>query len=203
MLQNIVRPLATAYWRRRFKPRMERLELDLFQRFLARSSAYFEFGIGGSTCLAAKLVKSTVHGVDSDPAWVANVLREIGPTTKDVRLRTVDIGPVGDWGYPVDTVKLPLFENYSKAILRTGFRDYDLCLVDGRFRVACFLQALTYLPHDAVIAIHDYVRPDYWVIEEFARPIAGVGELRFFVRRPDVDEDRLGEVLAAYRTVPQ
>lgn len=183
---------------------MDSHELDLLETFLAQSSAYFEFGVGGSTCLASKLVKTTIHAVDSDPAWIAKVLSKIGPSSKDVRLRTVDIGPVGKWGHPQDAANLPLFENYSRAILQTGFRDYDLCLVDGRFRVACFLQALAYLPHDAVIAIHDYgPRPHYWVVEEFARPIAGIGDLRFFVRRPAVNDNRLSDVLGAYRTVPE
>ena len=37
-----------------------------------------------------------------------------------------------------------------------GTQDADLYLVDGRFRVACFIQTLMHCKPDAVILIHDY-----------------------------------------------
>lgn len=175
-------------------------EVDLLKTFLSRTSNYFEFGMGGSTCLAATLVKQRISAVDSDASWVASVRETIGETDKYIDLRHVDIGRTGSWGAPVSRERETLFARYSQSILETGFRDFDLCLVDGRFRVACFLQALQFLRADAIIAIHDYaVRPHYHVVEEFARPIATAHQLSFFIRRPDVNWAALSLSLESHR----
>lgn len=182
---------------------MHETEIELLSAFLGQSSAYFEFGMGGSTCLAARLVRQRVHAIDSSADWVEKVRQEIGTSDKEIRISTVDIGPTGNWGNPVGRSHAALFPDYSLSITRTGFVDYDLCLVDGRFRVACFLQALSTLRADAVIAIHDYtVRPAYHVVEEFARPVAGANQLRMFVRRPGIDMNRLRAVLDRHRDNP-
>ena len=183
---------------------MHPTEIDLFSEFLAYTSSYYEFGMGGSTCLAAKMVKDRVHAIDSDPAWVENVRNEIGSPTKDIQMSVVNIGPTGGWGTPIGRDHEHLFPDYSLSITRTGFTDYDFCLVDGRFRVACFLQALSILPADAVIAIHDYLsRPQYHLVEQFARPIAGKGQLRLFVRRHGADMGAVATMLETYRRNPE
>lgn len=183
---------------------MHETEIALFSAFLGQSAAYFEFGMGGSTCLAAKLVKERIHAIDSHSLWVEKVGQEIGTSEKDIQIRTVNIGPTGAWGTPIGRTHENLFSDYSLSITRSGFGDYDLCLVDGRFRVACFLQAISVLRADAVVGIHDYTsRPYYHVVEEFARPIAGVNELKMFVRRPEVDQKALAAALEQYRMNPQ
>jgi len=92
------------------------------------------------------------------------------------------------------------FDLYSKAILETNYTDFDFCLVDGRFRVACFIEALLFLKSGAVLAIHDYAtRPAYHVVERFARPIAASGQLSFFVRRHDCNEKDARQVLESHR----
>jgi len=146
---------------------MQPREIALLESFLSESGAYFEFGMGGSTCLAATLVRSRIDAVDTSPEWVANVRDEIGDLpAKSVNLRYIDVGPTGNWGTPLSKDSEQKFPGYSRAILETGFSDYDFCLVDGRFRVACFLQALSHLNGDAVIAVHDYTsRPIYHLIE--------------------------------------
>ncbi|WP_159588040.1 hypothetical protein [Chelativorans xinjiangense] len=179
---------------------MQPEELELFKAFLSEADAYFEFGMGGSTCLAATLVKKRISAVDSDRVWVSKVRGEIGNSTKHVDLRHVDIGPTGAWGTPVSRENEHLFRSYSGSIVETGFRDFDLCLVDGRFRVACFLQALQFLRPGAIIGIHDYVmRPAYKIVEDFARPIASRQQLKFFVRRTDWNEMGLKDALEAHR----
>lgn len=183
---------------------MHQTEIALLSAFLGQSAAYFEFGMGGCTCLAAQLVKERVHAIDSHDLWVEKVGQEIGTSAKDIRIKTVNIGPTGDWGHPVGRTHENLFPDYSLSITRTGFLDYDLCLVDGRFRVACFLQAISVLRADAVVGFHDHTsRPHYHVVEEFARPIAGINELRMFVRRPGVDQKALAATLEKYWKNPQ
>lgn len=183
---------------------MHEKEIALFSAFLGQATSYFEFGMGGSTCLAAECVKDRIHAIDSDKAWVEKVRAEIGDTKKDLQVGTVDIGPTGNWGHPVGRDHVERFPAYSLSITRTGFVDYDFCLVDGRFRVACFLQALALIPSDSVIGFHDYAsRPNYHVVEAFARPIASANELKLFVRRPGINRDALSKALERYRNNPE
>lgn len=169
---------------------MTAAEIALLESFMRQSRSYFEFGMGGSTCLAARTVQSRISAIDSDTQWVENVREEIGTSDKEIILERIDIGRTGDWGTPIGRESQDKFPAYSKAVLEQP-TDVDLCLVDGRFRVSCFLTALHHLRPDAVLAIHDYVRPEYFEIETFARPIAGADNLRMFLRRPDVDMQAL------------
>jgi hypothetical protein len=182
---------------------MSNSEIELFSRFLSSSSQYFEFGMGGSTCLAAELVKKKIYAVDSDVAWIDKVRTEIGETNKEVKLIHVDIGPTGSWGMPKSSKMNEMFPAYSDAILEANVEEIDICLVDGRFRVACFLKALSSLNSSAVIAMHDYRdRPHYHIIEKYARPIAQCQQLYFFVKRPDADMRALFAQLESHRNNP-
>ncbi|TWG99876.1 hypothetical protein L598_001200000080 [Mesorhizobium sp. J18] len=168
------------------KIQMSKDEIALLSNFMRKSDHYFEFGMGGSTCLAAELVAKSVSAIDSSIEWVQKVREKIGESPKDITLTHVDIGPIGAWGSPKGSSSKHLFPAYSDTIKQQR-RDINLCLVDGRFRVACFLKALAYLDSDAVLAMHDYrVRDYYHVVEEFARPIAATNTLVFFVRRKGV-----------------
>lgn len=174
---------------------MSAREQELFRAFLSRSNGYFEFGVGGSTVLAGRLVDGPVVAVDSDPAWIATASKVLPASTHARRLVHVDIGPTGNFGMPASEAHRDRFPDYSGAI-RAVAEPIDLCLVDGRFRVACALQALLALPADAVIGLHDYRnRAHYHVIEHFARPIAEVETLTFFVRRPETERRSLISIL--------
>ncbi len=178
-------------------------EIELMTMFMSSASSYFEFGMGGSTCLAAKLVKNSISAIDSDEQWVQNVRDTIGPTEKQIGLSHVNIGPTAEWGGPTSRKHQDLFPNYSKAIHSADTTSIDLCLVDGRFRVASFLEALSCLNGDAVIGFHDYQsRPAYHVVEEFARPIAACRQLSFFVRRSDADHKAIAAAAEAHRLNP-
>ncbi|MDX8327395.1 hypothetical protein [Agrobacterium tumefaciens] len=174
-------------------------EVALLSSVMKGSDSYFEFGMGGSTYLAAGLVKNIIHAVDTSQDWVDKVSAAMDAQDKEVSLRRVDVGPTGEWGFPISRLNEANFPSYSLAILESGV-SYDLCLVDGRFRVACFLQAVKSLRSDSVIAFHDYsVRPEYHLVENFARPIATNRTLTLFVRRADCDFTNLDATLTKYR----
>lgn len=178
---------------------MHEEEIALLSSFMRRADSYFEYGMGGSTYLAAKLVGRVIHAVDTSQVWVDKVADTIDAAGKDVLLRLVDVGKTGGWGTPLSTESAEKFPSYSQAILDSGV-NYDLCLVDGRFRVACFLQAVQGLKSDSVIGIHDYsVRPEYHLVEKFARPVATCRTLSLFVRRSDCDMALLDATLSDYR----
>ncbi|WP_457935731.1 hypothetical protein [Mesorhizobium sp. 10J20-29] len=182
---------------------MHQREVALMESFLAKSTSYFEFGMGGSTCLAAQLVRDRVSAIDSSLEWIQKVREAIGENPrKQIDLRHIDVGPLGAWGMPLSRKRQEhLFPAYSLAIEENGH--FDLCLVDGRFRVASFMQALLMAEQETVLAIHDYAgRRKYHVVEEFARPIAQCRQLAFFVRRSGMDREKALRCAELYRRDP-
>ncbi|MER8829456.1 hypothetical protein NKH73_22215 [Mesorhizobium sp. M0938] len=174
-------------------------EVDLLSSFLSKTKHYFEFGMGGTTLLASSLVAQSVTSIESDKEWVEKVRSEIGDPKIKITLRHIYVGPTGGWGTPVDRSHEHLFPTYSNAIVEADTEKIDFCLVDGRFRVACFMTALLWLRQDAIIAIHDYtVRPHYHLVEEFARNVATCNTLALFVRRSDADTERMQAVIENY-----
>ncbi|WP_156387660.1 MULTISPECIES: hypothetical protein [unclassified Methylobacterium] len=178
---------------------MSAREAELFKNFVTQSKCYFEFGLGGSTLFAAGVVDGPLVAIDSDVAWIEKISQQIAPSGHERRLIHVDIGPTGNWGVPISSDHRPQYPKYHETILNAS-GDFDLCLVDGRFRVACFLQALRRLDRNAIIGVHDYrSRSYYHAIEEFARPIAEAEDLTFFVSKTGAKSWAIESALEAYR----
>lgn len=174
-------------------------EVDLLSSFLSKTDHYFEFGMGGTTILASGLVAKSVTSIESDKKWIEKVRPEIGNPKPKITLRHINVGPTGGWGTPVGKTHEHLFPAYPHAIVDSDTDKIDFCLVDGRFRVACFMTALLWLRQDAIIAIHDYtVRPQYHLIEEFARNVSTCNTLALFVRRSGVNTERMHAVINDY-----
>lgn len=185
------------------KPIMHEREVTALSCFLSSATSYFEYGMGGSTTIAAKLVKGPIYAIDSDKNWVEKVRRTVGQRAMGADFRTVDIGPTGAWGNPIGTDHVNKFASYSLSIQNIPTRDLDFVFVDGRFRVASFLTALLNVRNDAVVAIHDYTaRPEYHLVEEFARPISNCQQLVFFVKRSNFDLRKATAIRDAYITNP-
>ena len=174
------------------QPAMSVPEVELFCSFLRCCSNYVEFGTGGSTILACSLVRTSVTSVDSSPDWLKMVEGHCAaqPANLKPTLVHADIGPTRDLGYPQDDRFRNLWPNYHSWIWSDkAALGADLFLVDGRFRVACFIQALLRASHSSVIIIHDFAnRPHYHVIKEFSHEIAAVETLSVFQRRIDFDK---------------
>jgi hypothetical protein len=116
----------------------------------------------------------------------------------------VDIGPTGDWGRPIDESAKDQWPLYATKIWEIEGADRaDLYLIDGRFRVSCFLETLMRCHPNAIILIHDFApRAEYHIVREFAHEIAVSSNLSAFVRRPDFDTDKASAVLANKRYEP-
>ncbi len=187
------------------KPMMTDLELQLFESVLACSENYLEFGSGGSTCTAASRVKNSIISVDSSPQWIDRVRAAcaIQQDWVQPQIFLVDIGPVGNWGIPIDPDTRQRWPNYHTRIWdHPAAVNADLFMVDGRFRVACCLQILLHARPDAVIAFHDYEsRQHYHVVAQFLRPIARVEDLSIFLGRRDYDHDHVRQILQEYASV--
>ena len=166
-----------------YHPWMTLNETDILAKFLNNCDRYMEFGTGGSTLFAANIVKSSVTTVDSSPGWIDSIAEQAKKCQISPTFIYANIGPVKNLGYPVDLTSKNQWTKYSTAPWNlASVNETDLYLIDGRFRVACFVQCITHCRLDSVIAIHDFAaRPQYHIVREISREIASVDNLSFFV----------------------
>ncbi|MFT4074466.1 MAG: hypothetical protein QM647_02970 [Asticcacaulis sp.] len=190
------------------RPHMERENLAAFERFVARSRVYLEYGSGGSTVHVASHTKADVLiSVESDPAWVEKVrdaLKDFGASGMDTRLHLefCDVGPVGAWGNPIDISGHARYHDYISRPWRRAAElavAPDTVLIDGRFRVACFLYSLICAEPGTTILFDDYmVRPEYFVVETFCARRESYGPLAVFEVTKTFDLPHLVAQLMAY-----
>ena len=188
-------------------PRMSREELALFRQVLGSGRRrYAEFGTGGSTLLAVRQGFEAVVGVESDPAWLASVLRdeEVAAEAAAGRCSLVhgNIGKVGNWGSPVDRDQVKPWPRYVAAMWEAWDRRGsfpDLVLVDGRFRVACCISvALMAAARGGqgpapLVMIHDVSdrRPGYQRVFDFFHLEEQAGSLCVMSPRQRVSPERM------------
>lgn len=151
-------------------------------RALLRPSikTYVEWGSGGSTELVSWLILSgsvrpdfRAVSIESSASWMAhmrrrsNLVRLAEQTGKMVFVHG-SMEPVGHLGYPKYFSPRDLNRSRSYVSLnnKLGGRLADVALVDGRFRLACMLEALKHLrrsrrshhgtPHSPMVLLHDF-----------------------------------------------
>jgi hypothetical protein len=143
---------------------MPKTDEELYDCYLRRTTRYFEWGTGGSTEFAAGHPNlELIVSVDSYQAWIATVgeipIVKEGIASGRIGMFHVDIGPVKKLGFPTGGDH-SLYPKYRKAIVGLTER-FDLILVDGRFRVACFLEAIRHYVlqkwQTPTILFHDYM----------------------------------------------
>ena len=175
-------------------------EQELLRAQLAQSSVVLEFGIGGSTGIAAEYPLERLIGIDSHPDWIARCHRDpriAALAAKGrVALHHIDIGPVKEWGIPASQAHAVKWRNYSLAVWsRLGGQTPDFVFVDGRFRLSCALQTLLRLPDLRAMGFHDFwSRPHYHKVLEFTDVLERDGELAILAPKPGTDLRTLARV---------
>jgi hypothetical protein len=168
-------------------------EWKTFDGFVRCAERYVEFGSGASTVLAAATVKNWVIAFDSSRSWldrVAEACRQ-RKTRLEPELVHVDIGETGEWGFPKDETSRDRWPLYHSSMWNDPrLAEADLYLIDGRFRLACFAQALLHCSDGAFIAFHDYAsRPHYHAAATLAREVVRVNDLSIFMRPVAFDRE--------------
>lgn len=186
-------------------PMLEREGLFAFEAELRRDSVYCEFGCGGSTVMAASRGIKSVYSVDTNRDWIDSVSRQVAGTGSRVVISHCDLGPVGTWGHPTATRHIYQFHEYAFAPWKAAQADSEspsLVLIDGRFRVACFLVSLAYAREGTVILFDDYAhRSEYHVVERYCERVACYGRLAKFVVTRGVEPLELMEAVAKYSII--
>lgn len=169
-------------------PLMPREIIAFLEERLATCRCYLEYGAGGSTRIAASLGVPHVFSVESDAAWAEAVRREVShaPRGGFVKVRTVDIGATGRFGYPVGRESVETWPDYPIAIWRDIEEQNvtpDVVLIDGRFRVACFLVSLLKCRPGTLVLFDDYVGREkrYGLVEELLKPVDIKDRMALFV----------------------
>lgn len=152
------------------------------------AATILEYGSGGSTIVAADLPGKTVFSVESDAGWAAGFSSwfAVNPPKSTVHLHVVDIGETGDWGTPVDKRGWRRYHQYPLSVWdRADFIHPDVVLIDGRFRLACFLTVLYRISRPVAVFFDDYRnRTVYHRAEAFVQPSTFIGRMARFDLTP-------------------
>ena len=142
----------------------------LFKSLIADVKIYFEYGCGKSTEYMYKKSNSLIFSVDTSKEWAKKTSNLSTNFNQDrLNVKWIDVGDVVEWGYPINFEKKQNFIEYANWFWNFGLKP-DLVLIDGRFRVLCFLTSINFAPIGTKIIFDDYTnRPFYHIAEEFLK----------------------------------
>ena len=172
-----------------FDPVLSFTERDqlVVKKHYSAASAILEYGSGGSTVLAAELGKPVVS-VESDRSWAKQMNGLLADRHKgaEAAVRHVDIGKTGAWGKPFKTDGALNYHSYPMSVWDSeDFRQPDVILIDGRFRVACFCTTLLRLKQPATVLFDDYEdRERYHIVERLFKPVEKHDRIAVFEIQP-------------------
>lgn len=185
-------------------PRRNRLfggDDAVFKREAKKCRVYGEYGCGASTIWMAQNTSVVIYSVDSSKMWLEHVDSKV--QSDKLISKHVDMGELGAWGYPLGYRQRAQFKFYLDFIW-TRSQKPDLVLIDGRFRVACFLTSLKHAETGTYLFFDDYrSRPEYAVVEEFLAPSEYCGRQAIFIvpARDEIDMSKLEIELERFRYV--
>lgn len=192
------------------EPHLDEEALEVFKESLIKCQGYLEYGMGGSTLLAARSCQSFVS-IETDKQFFDKMKEAINgmedKKSTQLSLLFQDIGPTKLWGKPKDRSleNKKLWKSYidlpwQKA--KEEGQEVDLVLIDGRFRVACALKSLIELRGDhSRILFDDYFpRAEYHEVEKYAVLVKRHVSMAIFKKNPVISNEKLAEVLEKYIT---
>ncbi len=136
----------------------------LFKQYLIDCNIYFEYGVGASTRWVLENTKSRIISVDTDKKWINKI--NFSNKSSRVKLNWINLGDLENWGRPKSYEYRDQFIHYISNVWNFNEKA-DVTLIDGRFRVACFLYSLINAKTNSLIIFDDYNnRPHYHIIEE-------------------------------------
>lgn len=176
----------------------------LFKCQIMCATTYFEWGSGESTLWVCENTRLPITSVDTDNTWIYRInkqIESIESARSRVDLRYIDCGPVGEWGTPLDYRMRRNFVNYTSSINGlTG--STNLILIDGRFRVCCFLNCLLSLQPGNMIIFDDYRdRPHYHLVEEFCPVVERYKRQAMFQITDTLDHESITEAKKNFQLV--
>lgn len=143
---------------------------EMFREIASQAEVYGEYGVGDSTKWVLNNTGSIVLSVDTSREWI-EAIRSHVMRPERWEPHYIDVGAVHEWGRPVGLQRRSRFLDYASSLWHRDASP-DVVLIDGRFRVLCFLVSLLNAKSGTLIVFDDYVdRLHYRVVEEFVEPI--------------------------------
>lgn len=176
---------------------------DLFKDAITDANVYGEYGCGKSTKWVLNNTSAQVIAVDTSDAWVKVVQNDNQKNNERLNIHHSNLGEIGDWGRPTSFVKQDNFSDYTDFVWSQKEKP-SVVLVDGRFRVCCFLTSLKFAEEGTKILFDDYTnRPYYHFVEKYLPRIRECGRQCLFVvpSKSEIDMDELNKDIAAFRNV--
>jgi hypothetical protein len=174
---------------------------DLFKKYVRNAKNYAEYGCGDSTIWASKNSTARIFSVDTSAEWIEIVKRQTDPSR--TKLNWIDCGPVGEWGRPKTLTHRKKFRSYAEAPWISDAKP-DVILIDGKFRILCFLISYINAADGTIIIFDDYNnREMYHVIEEILRPELKCGRQAVFIVpiRKEIEINRAQELVNEFQFV--
>jgi len=166
----------------------------LFKEALIDSKVYGEYGCGSSTIYVSNNYNIKIISVDTSIEWINNVNRQINDDNSQIDLKFIDVGETKEWGYPKDYSKRSNFINYVKSIWSSE-DEPDVVLIDGRFRIACFLYCLIAAKPNTKIIFDDYNRQEYHIVEEYLKPTSIKFDQALFIVNKSLEKEEITKEL--------
>ncbi len=176
------------------KPFMSDAKIQLLSSSFDRASHYLEYGMGGSTLLAAEKSLLSIVAIDTSEEWISKVHAHLEKTnfSGNIHLLHANLGITLDWGYPKDELLVKSWPQYYSSpwieYINSGIFP-DLILIDGRFRSPCFLYSLLHCKPGARILWDDYLnRPEYHFVEKVLPPQGLIDDMAIFTVKENIDK---------------
>lgn len=173
----------------------------LFKESVLKAKNYFEYGCGQSTSWVLTHTEANVFSVDTSQSWVLKIKNQ-NPSSK-LHIHWTDVGELLEWGRPASYAKREYYPDYTDWLWQQNINP-DIVLVDGRFRVCCFLTTLKYALPGTRILFDDYTdRMRYHIIEEFVERKQTCGTQCLFVvpEKRSLNLPLLDELIERFRYV--
>jgi hypothetical protein len=144
-----------------------------------------------------------IISVDSSKEWVEKIKTENKKYRSRLTINHIDLGKVRRWGFPLSYIKSNNFKDYTDFIWKQS-ESPKLVLIDGRFRICCFLTSLKFAEPGTKIIFDDYVNcPHYHFIEKYVSRINECGRQCLFIvpTKNEIDMISLNKDIDSFRFV--
>ena len=176
---------------------------ELFREILADTNVYAEYGVGLSTTWVLNNTDAYVITTDTSTEWINKIKQSNQANIERLLTYHVDVGELKKWGRPISYAKREHFVDYTDSIWR-AHDHIDTVLIDGRFRVCCFLTTLKFAQQGTKIIFDDYIeREHYHIIENYIQRDRVCGRQCLFIvpKKDQLDMDALDKDICNFRHV--
>ena len=171
-------------WRLSLRKRSKNFLFDgddkAFKALVRNAKVYAEYGVGKSSIWVLQNTQAKILAVDTSQHWIDHVKSQ-SPDHHRFEIAWVNLGHIGWAGRPRGYSFRNQFMDYVGSLWNRSEQP-DLVLIDGRFRVACFLFSLATARPGCIILFDDYTnRPEYHLVEEYLAPTSYCGRQAKFI----------------------